>query len=111
MAYELTPEAAASITDVELAFSTMRLLPAEKEIPDAFFRGNDYTRLAEALAFDAALPVFQVTIYDGFTKESVNRCVVAHLRSFGPSHGHKIAGVGFMISKMCELIKVAERAV
>jgi len=33
MACQLTPEQIASITDVEMAFSTQRLLPAREDIP------------------------------------------------------------------------------
>lgn len=110
MPYELRPEDAASITDVEVAFSTSRLLPEWDAIPQEFVRGNLYTALAEALHFDWPLPVAEVAMRDDFAPEAVNRVVRAHLRSFQPKHEHKIAGVGLMISKMCELVANAEPA-
>lgn len=44
MAYTVTPEDMASITDVEMAFSTMRLLPDWNDIPEDFRSGNSYGR-------------------------------------------------------------------
>ncbi|ONF42519.1 hypothetical protein BTO32_15005 [Marinobacter lutaoensis] len=101
--YSLTPEQVASITDVELAFSTERLLPTWEEIPEDFKRGNLYTSLAEAIFYGTELPACKVELNDGVKPEHLNRCVRAHLQSFGPKHEHKIAGVGYMISQACRL--------
>ena len=104
--YQLTAEQASSITDVELAFSTERYLPAMTDIPHEFISGNDYTRLVEALFFGHELPNFEMEIVDGVTAEMLNRVIRSHLQSFSPKHEHKIAGVGFMLSKLCELRRV-----
>jgi len=85
MAYQLTPADIASVTDVECAFSTDRLLPAKEDIPDEFWRGNDYTQLVSALFFGLELPAYEMEFQEGFEPEALNRCVFAHLQSFGPS--------------------------
>lgn len=99
--YALTLEDLTSITDPEHAFGTTRLLPPWEEIPDEFKRGNQYTRLATAIFFGNDLPDGECTFLDGFEGggPALNRAVRAHLRSFAPNHEHKIAGVGYLISK------------
>ncbi|ART57099.1 hypothetical protein CBP36_19530 (plasmid) [Acidovorax carolinensis] len=57
MAYKLTLEALESITDVEMAFGTDRLLPAWEDIPDDFKQGNDFTQIACAIFFASQLPL------------------------------------------------------
>lgn len=101
--YKLTVEQIASVTDAELAFSTDKLLPEWEQIPDEFKRGNVYTKLVEALMFNRPLPNTQMVLNEGVTSENLNRCVRAHLQSFGPKHEHKIAGVGYMISLACTI--------
>lgn len=103
MVYQLTPEMIGSITDPELAFSTERLLPEWKDIPDDFRRGNIYTKLAEAIFYGWAMPECVVELFEGIEAEKLNRCVRAHLQSWGPKHEHKIAGVGYMIACACTL--------
>lgn len=106
MAYTVTPEQMASITDAEMAFSTMRLLPSWDEIPEEFRRGNIYTKLAESIFFGRELPVCEIMMNPGFAPESLNRAVRAHLQSWAPKHEHKIAGVGFMIAQAAVLISL-----
>ena len=103
MNFTLTPMDAASITDVEMAFSTDRLLPPWDTIPEAYRNGNIYTRLAEAIFDGRPLPNGTLQLNPGFTPELLNRLVRAHLQSFGPKHEHKIAGVGFMIANAATL--------
>lgn len=103
MSYELTPADAASITDVELAFSTERFLPKQEDIPAEFWEGNLYTGLVDALFAGAPLPDLQIEMKPGFEVEHLQRAVRAHLQSFGPSHEHKIAGIAYMLSKMATL--------
>lgn len=110
----LTREMLASITDVEMAFGTEKLLPPWAEIGQSFKDGNLYTRLAEALHFGSPLPDAEIVFKEGFKEEGVaqdlNRCVRAHLTSFGPKHQHKVAGVGWLISQVCELREVDAQA-
>ncbi|OGU23752.1 MAG: hypothetical protein A2580_17860 [Hydrogenophilales bacterium RIFOXYD1_FULL_62_11] len=103
MPYALTIEQAQSITDIEMAFSTMRLLPPLDEIPAEFIRGNVYTSLVEKICFNQPLPSLDMALVDGLKPEDLNRVIRAHLQSFGPKHEHKIAGVGYMLSLLCTL--------
>ena len=103
MSYCVTPEIMASITDVEMAFSTDRLLPAIGDIPAEFIAGNIYTRIAEALFCGTPLPDCKMEMKDGFDPQALNRAVRAHLQSFAPKHEHKISGVGYMIAQAAVL--------
>jgi len=98
MPYALSPEQVASITDVELAFGTERLLPAWDDIPQAFQDGNLYTRIMDALFAGVPLPICDIEFRDGFIAAQVVRAVRAHLSSFAPKHQHKIAGVAYLLS-------------
>jgi len=101
MTYTITPADFASITDVEMAFSTDRLLPSWDDIPQEFKDGNAYTNLVDALFAGVTLPDGNIEMKPGFTPEALNRAVRAHLQSFGPKHEHKVAGVAFMIASSC----------
>lgn len=103
MTYTITPQELSSITDAELAFSTDKLLPAWKDIPEEFKTGNIYTKIADAIFFGFELPDCDMEFLDGFDPESLNRAVRAHLQSFGPKHEHKIAGVGYMMSMVAKI--------
>lgn len=103
----LTREMLSGITDPEVAFGTERLLPPWDKIDQSFKDGNIYTRLAQALHFGSPLPDAEIVFRDGFEAEGVaadlNRCVRAHLASFGPRHEHKMAGVGWLIAQVCDM--------
>ncbi len=91
------------ITDLELAFSTTRLLPPPEAIPEAFWRGNAYTQLAEALFYGFPVAPLLIEFKPGFDADQMQRIVRSHLASFEPKHEHKIAGVGYLISQMATL--------
>ena len=105
MAYSLSRADLDSVSDVEAAFSTERFLPAWEDVPEDFRRGNLYTKIAEAIFYATSLPKAQMAFMPGFSDPgaaaALNRCVRAHLQSWGPKHEHKIAGVGFMIAQAC----------
>lgn len=103
MSYQLTPEQIGSITDLEAAFSTERLLPSWEDIPDEFKEGNIYTQLVEAIFYGWTMPECRIELHEGVEAEKLNRCIRAHIASWGPKHEHKIAGVGYMISCACTL--------
>lgn len=103
MTYSVTPDQIASITDIEVAFATTRLLPAWDKIPNEFKQGNLYTELAQAIFFNVNMPSCGLELHAGVEAEALSRCVRAHLGSFEPKHEHKIAGVGYLISKCCIL--------
>lgn len=106
--YELDAESLLSITDLEVAFGTTRLLPAWDAIPDAFKLHNDYTSIAEAICYGRPLPDLNVTFNAGFEAPSIpsalHKCVLAHLISFDPKHEHKIDGVAYMLSRVFTII-------
>ena len=103
MAYTITSNDIGSITDVEMAFGTDRLLPAWEDIPKEFKKGNIYTKLTEAIYFGTPYPVDEINLKPEYDKNNINRAVRAHLKSFGPKHEHKIAGVGYMIAQVASL--------
>lgn len=103
MNYTVTPADLESITDLEIAFSTSRLLPEWEDVPQEFRDGNVYTKLAEAIFNGTALPQGNIELKPGFTPERLSRAVRAHLQSFEPKHEHKIAGVGYLIAQVATL--------
>ena len=103
MAYQVTAEQARSISDVENAFGTVRLLPAWEDIPEQFKKGNIYTRVAEALFHGSPIPASDIELHNGLQPKYLRTCITAHLRSWSPKHAHKIAGVGYMLSKLATL--------
>lgn len=107
MAYELKVEDVNSISDAELAFSTERFLPKWDDIPDEFRNGNLYTKFVEKLFYGSSLPEYEIELKMDITPERLNKCIMAHLKSFSPKHEHKIAGVGFMLHQMCILSPLA----
>lgn len=110
MVYQLTPEQIGSITDPEWAFSTERLLPSWDDIPEEFKDGNLYTKVAEAIFHGEPIPDCGIEMKEGVEPEKLNRCIRAHLKSFGPKHEHKIAGVGYMIACACTLHPTASES-
>ncbi|KPM97654.1 hypothetical protein [Vibrio alginolyticus] len=107
MAYELTPEMVSSITDVERAFSTTRLLPPMDEIPEEFFSDeNIYTKISNAMIFQQNMPNGVVLFDKGYEEADMVKCVEAHAESYSPKHEHKVAGVAYMISLMCTIDEV-----
>ena len=88
MAYAIERADLDAITDAEVAFGTERLLPAWDDVPEGFRRGNLYTQLAQAIFFALPLPDAELVFREGFEDPAaagaLNRCVRAHLQSFGP---------------------------
>jgi len=108
MPYTITPDQLKSITDAEMAFGTERLLPSMNDIPKDFTGSNVYTRLASMLFYSDPLPSdWEIEFKTAFDNSEcvrwLDRCVKAHLMSRGPKHEHKIAGVAFLISMVCEV--------
>lgn len=106
--FSLSKKDIMSITDVELAFSTTKFLPKIEQIPDEFFRGNDYTNIVEALFYGCDLPDGTMEFKFDVEPEAVNRIIVSHLKSFTPKHEHKIAGTGYLLSLIVEFKKHGE---
>lgn len=112
MPYTITRADLASITKPELVFSTDKFLPKWEDIPDSFKKPNIYSQIAEALCLGFKMPEGEVTFHEGFTDadaaKDLDKCVHAHVKSRGSRHEHKIAGVGYMISKVCKIEPLQE---
>ncbi|WP_207951208.1 hypothetical protein [Cupriavidus sp. L7L] len=110
MTYSLSRAEVDSITDGDVQCSTMKLLPEWDDIPADFRNGNLYTRLAEARLLDYQLPGISIAFLPEFDDaeacQAIDRCITAHLNAFAPRHQHRIAGVGYMISKVCTVTRV-----
>lgn len=95
-------EMSESITDVEIAFGTIRYLP--KYNPG--FKIPDCEKIAEGIFF-GNIPRVDVIFRDGIDQSKfVNRLLVSHLKSFEPKHEHKIYGVAYLIWEATESITI-----
>jgi hypothetical protein len=101
--YSISASDLSSISDVEIAFGTTKLLPPWEAIPEDFRKGNQYTALVSNLFYGRPLPDSPISIVEGVKHEDLSRAVHAHLISYAPKHEHKIAGIGYMISKVATL--------
>jgi hypothetical protein len=101
----MTPELANSITTVELAFSTSRLLPEKSQIPAEFFdAGNEYVNFVDAMLDGCpqdCLPPY--TLKPGFEIEPMTKCLLAHLWAPDVRGEHKRAGLAYMFAQMAVL--------
>ena len=95
------------ISDAEIAFGTTKCMPEINEIPKAFFEGNIYTVLVEAIFYGRPIPSYQFEVNPSFDDDTIldemPRFVKAHLVSWSCSHEHKIAGIAFLISQVMEI--------
>ena len=103
----LTRESLETISDLEMAFGTTKLLPAYEQVPAEFKRGNVYTKMLDCMFSGVPRPDAQVEFRKGFddpdAPKLLLRVIRSHLRSFEPKHEHKIAGLGYLVSQACEI--------
>lgn len=106
--WALTQAQIASITNEEFVKGTSRLLPPVGEIPKAFWDGNVYTRIAEAMFIGQKPEHAQVDFQPGFVNDgtSLARVTMAHLRDMTADYDHRIAGIGYMISKIVHITTI-----
>lgn len=106
--WDITQTDIESITDREFIHGTDRLLPPADEIPKAFWFGNIYTRIVEAMYDGDSPPPGQVDFNPGFVNDgrSLARVVMAHVRHMNSDYDHRIAGIGFMISKIVHVMAI-----
>jgi hypothetical protein len=97
-----------SITDKEFVTGTARLLPPVDEIPKAFWDGNIYTRIVEAMYTGDPIPPGQIDFNPGFVNDgaSLSRMVMAHIRDMHGDYDHRMAGIGLMISKVIHVTAI-----
>lgn len=106
MAYKLD-RSNIEVSDSELIFGTIKLLPDDQDIPDEFCRpggssDNTYVKLFND-AFFSGLNDLNFDVAEGFEeidKGTIWRCISAHMKSFKPKHEHKTTGVAYMMSLM-----------
>lgn len=95
-----------AVTDNDMVWGarTDELLPMWDELPEEFqkYNYNKYCSAASSMFFEG-LAKSGVTVKPEFNEDEVLRHLLTILRSFQPKHEHKIAGVGYLISKWCDL--------
>lgn len=100
--YQLGPDQLDQITDAELAFATEKFLPPMEAIPKEFVDGNTkWNQLFTAWFFNG-LQSLKVVPKAGIDSGKAIRCISAHMKSWGPKHEHKTAGVAYMMSMLFE---------
>jgi hypothetical protein len=103
--YQLNSDDIKSITAAEVAFSTTRFLPELEAIPEDFTDGqNPYHSLANNLFMGAGAGSGKLNFKLDVEPKEVADFTYAHLRSFSPSHEHKIAGVAYMMSFIFDFV-------
>lgn len=75
-----------------------RLLPPMSEVPEAFLQHSNPWRKVVAQWFFEGLPKGSLRAQEGVDETDALRHVAAALRSLIPSHGHKCAGVAYLLS-------------
>ena len=106
--WSLSQEDLDSITAQEVIQGTDRLLPPIKDIPEEFWIGNAYTRIAEALYIGEEPEEVQIEWIPGYNgPEAITNMCRSHIRSFGLEYAHKIAGIGYMISKLIKITPIS----
>ncbi len=104
MTYEVTSGDVKSITDLDLAFATTRLLPPYELVPAEFKKGNLYTETVSAIFYGTEFPNVKLHLNLDVTPEELRKCIMAHLKSYELKHEDKIAGVGYLLSKIATLV-------
>ena len=93
------------ISDAELAFGSIRALPAWTDIPDEFKRrGSVEVELFNTLFFGSDKP-FQIAPREGVDQDKAVRAVRACMASWEPKHEHKEAGVAYLLNQWFEVKK------
>lgn len=86
----------------ELLFSTTRFLPPYSAIPDPFkFGSTKWNRLFSDWFYSGVKNLLLIP-KGGVDVNKATRVIKAHMISFEPSHGHKEAGVAYMMSLLFE---------
>lgn len=100
-----------SITDEELRRGTLRLLPPADDIPEAFWAGNAYTRIPEALYVGDRPEHAQIDFLPGFDNDgfSLQRVTLAHLRCIDADYDYRIAGIGYLLSKVIHITSILNK--
>lgn len=105
--WNITPAQVQSITRLDVIKGTDRFLPPKESIPKEFWGSNEYTRVAEALYVKEVPAPANVVLHTGFDNpKAITHLCYAHLNDFEATYEHRIAGVGFMLSKMMTITPI-----
>ena len=96
------PQLLDQITTPELLFSTTKLLPPYHVIPDPFMFGTTKWNRLFSDWFYSGVTDLHLVPKAGVDVNKALRVIKAHMISFEPSHGHKEAGVAYMMSMLFE---------
>ena len=102
--YELTVEQVKSLKKIEEVWGARKFFPDLHLIPEDFLKGNRYTELVEAILYSRPMPGGQIVLVDGLEPEELNRFTHAYLACAEHRVEDKIAGVGFMLSKLMAFV-------
>jgi len=89
------------VTDAERAFGTDKDLPKWEEIPEDFkglASDNKFVALFSHLFYHGGHGV-SMKLKDGVDGKKLVRWFEAHVRTWGPKHEHKSAGVAWRLSQ------------
>jgi hypothetical protein len=96
------PEQLDQISMFELQFSTTKFLPQYHMIPNQFKFGHTKWNRLLSDWFYSGVTDLQLVPKRGVDVKKALRVIKAHMISFEPSHGHKEAGVAYMMSVLFE---------
>lgn len=87
------------LAKVDLVFGNVEHMPKEEDVPKEFWRANNtWSKLAETIFFRGSKGISAVP-KEGVDPGDAIKAVGSVLASFKPSHEHKIAACGFMLSE------------
>jgi hypothetical protein len=89
-----------AITDLDVAFGTVKGLPDMAAIPAEFrrFGGTKWNKLVSDWFF-SGLKSLKLATNEGVDKSAALNHIRALMASFEPSHEHKEAGVAYLMSQ------------
>lgn len=94
-----------TVDGLDVALGNAKHLPKRERIPKEFWdRDNAFNELA-SLWFFSGLEANVLAAKQGVTQSAAMAAIAAILRSFDPSHEHKIAGTAYLISEWFEIRK------
>lgn len=92
------------VSDLEMAFpaNVLHMMPAYKDIPEEFKRGNTpQNKLIQKLFYEGGQVSWLIT-KPGIEKRDALRTISCILSSFEPKHEHKEAGTAILLAEWFE---------
>ncbi|MDE1179460.1 hypothetical protein [Paraburkholderia sp.] len=88
-----------NISDLDVAFGTVKGLPDYASIPEEFKRGNTKWNKLFSAWFYGGLKSLKIAPHEGVDKAAALKHIKALMASWEPKHEHKEAGVAYLMSK------------